>query len=339
MRAALAALCLLAGITPGPARAREHPVPGINFAGAEFNGKLLPGRPGVDYTYPTTEQLEWAAARGFRLIRLPVRWERLQPALEQPLDADELARVRAVTAAASVRGLSVVIDVHNYAMWHSQKIGSDAVPVSSFADLWRRLATEFRGDPRVIFGLMNEPQIDRTGDWRRTWAGMAQAAIDAIRATRARNLVLVSGAGWAGAHDFAKPGKNGIASNAEALATLHDPAQALAFEVHQYLDGNFSGTHSDCPRADEAEALLQPFTDWLRAGRRRGVLGEFGASARPECLEGLRRMLAFMDANGDVWMGWTYWAAGSWWSKNYPFSIHPRDGVERPQTAVLAPRP
>ncbi len=36
-------------------------------------------------------------------------------------------------------------------------IGSDNVPISAFADLWKRLSLQFANDKAVIFGLMNEP--------------------------------------------------------------------------------------------------------------------------------------------------------------------------------------
>ncbi|MCB1543043.1 MAG: glycoside hydrolase family 5 protein, partial [Rhodoblastus sp.] len=47
-------------------------------------------------------------------------------------------------------------------------------------------------------------------------------------------------------------------------------------------------------------------------------------------------MLAHMADNADVWTGWAYWAAGAWWPKDYPLSIEPKDGEDRPQMKVLA---
>ena len=48
-------------------------------------------------------------------------------------------------------------------------------------------------------------------------------------------------------------------------------------------------------------------------------------------------MLTDMEKNRDVWLGWTWWAAGSRWG-DYLFSIEPKaDGSERPQMAWLRP--
>jgi endoglucanase len=42
-----------------------------------------------------------------------------------------------------------------------------------------------------------------------------------------------------------------------------------------------------------------------------------------------------MDENSDVWLGWTYWAGGAWWSDDYFASVQPLNGKDRPQMAIL----
>lgn len=69
---------------------------------------------------------------------------------------------------------------------------------SALADLWRRLALEFKNDKAVIFGLMNEPNGISAPDW----ANAAQGAINAIRKTGANNLILVPGTAYTGAHSW-----------------------------------------------------------------------------------------------------------------------------------------
>ena len=41
-----------------------------------------------------------------------------------------------------------------------------------------------------------------------------------------------------------------------------------------------------------------------------------------------------MRDNSDVWLGWTYWAAGAWWG-DYPMSVEPKNGADRGQMIVL----
>ena len=45
--------------------------------------------------------------------------------------------------------------------------------------------------------------------------------------------------------------------------------------------------------------------------------------------------MRFMNENSDVWLGWTYWAGGAWWPKDYFTNIQPQGGKDRPQMAVL----
>ena len=303
----------------------EPALRGVNLAGAEFNA----GRPdaivGRDYVYPDPAALARLARLRMTAIRLPIAWERLQPRLSGDLEAGELGRLRAVIREASALGLLTIIDLHNYGLYRGAAVGTPSVPQLAFSDAWERIAVAFK-DEKVAFGLMNEPHAIAPADWGRA----AQAAVRAIRGTGARQLILLAGAGWSGAHDFV----GGPESSAAVLADVADPGNALAIEVHQYLDADFSGTHATCRPAGEAARLLAPITAWARAHRRHLFLGEFGVSDDPVCLAGLDGLLGEIDAQPDVWIGWTAWAAGPWWG-DYPLSLEPRAGVERPQMTVL----
>ena len=302
---------------------------GVNLSGLELNPGQLPGRPSFDFVAPTEAEFAAAAAAGFTVIRLPVAWERLQPRRGATLDPAMLGMVRDACATAERHHLRVILDLHNYGSYRGDLIGSAALPNTEFAAFWGEMAHAFAGDQQVIFGLMNEPHgIDAAA-----WADAAQAAITEIRAAGARNLVLVSGTGWDGAHNFVSGDGYG-AANAPALARVRDPANNMAFEVHQYLDSDFSGTHPDCVTPDAARPLIAPVTDWLRAHHQRGFLGETAATGTPDCLSTLAALLSAVDAAPDAWLGWAYWAGGPWWG-DYMFSVEPKEGRDRPQMAVL----
>ncbi len=36
-----------------------------------------------------------------------------------------------------------------------------------------------------------------------------------------------------------------------------------------------------------------------------------------------------------VWLGWSYWAGGPWWTRDYMYSVEPLDREDRPQMRVL----
>lgn len=300
---------------------------GINLAGAEF-GKGR-GTYGKDYAYPSAETITYFADKGFNAVRLPFKWERLQPRLNRGFDKAERKRLADTVKALRQADMTVILDPHNYAYYGSNQIGSPAVPDSAFADFWQRLAEDYKDDAGVQFGLMNEP-FDVTAT---QWLASANAAIAAIRNTGAKNLVLVPGTIWTGAHSWEEERDGG--ANGTVMLGIEDPANNNAYEVHQYLDGDFSGKASSCERSDDAVKALTRFTDWLKRNGKRGFLGEFGGSAEPACMDGLTRMTALIARENAVWTGWTYWAAGDWWPASEPLNIQPTADGDRQQLAAL----
>ncbi|XEA93146.1 glycoside hydrolase family 5 protein [Xanthomonas sp. DAR 80977] len=306
---------------------------GVNLSGAEISSSKKPGVLNADYVYPRDADYAYFAGKGMNIVRLPVLWERLQPRAQGPLDTAQLALIKAAAKQAKAQRMHLIVDIHNYASYYDNKIGSAAVPIKTFSDLWQRLAREFKDDNAVVFGLMNEPNDISPG----LWAAAAQSAVDAIRVTGARNLILVPGALWSGAHSwYATVGGE---SNAVALASLYDPLGRTAIEVHQYLDADSSGTSSSCVSGDIGAARLVAFTGWLRDTGHIGFLGEFGAADNATCRQALDGMLGYIEQHPARWLGWSYWAGGAWWRQDYPFNVQPdADGRDKPQMSILSAR-
>jgi endoglucanase len=300
---------------------------GVNLSCAEF-GSALPGTYDKDYTYPTQAEVGYFVGKGMKVFRLPFRWERLQQQKKAALDKTELSRIDAFIAGATGKGAYVVLDPHNYARYNGQIIGQASVSKADFADLWSKLAAHFKSNPLVIFGVMNEPHDMGTELWRDD----ANAAIQAIRAAGAMNLILVPGNGWTGAHSWDSTYYG--TANAVAMLTIVDPGNNYAFEVHQYLDSDSSGTSASCVSAQVGVDRLKGFTAWLKQHGARGFLGEFGCAASSTCLQAVDNMLGHIDANRQHWIGWTWWAAGPWWG-DYMFSIEPKNGKDAAQLSTL----
>jgi endoglucanase len=296
---------------------------GVNLAGAEFGSK--PGTFGIDYIYPNHGEIDYYASKGVEIIRLPFLWERVQPTKNGPLSTAELARIDDVVDYAASKGLMVVLDVHNYGMGFGALIGSAQTPNSSFADFWGKLASHFVNDTNVIFGLMNEPHQQSATEW----LASANAAIAAIRAAGATQLILVPGTYWDGAWTWVSSDNDTVIGQG-----VKDPLNNYAFEVHQYLDSDGSGTSPSVVSADIGVQRLSAVTEWAKATDNMLFLGEFGVAANPTSLEALDNMVNYLHQHQDVWLGATYWAGGPWWG-NYMFSIEVANGVDKPQMDVL----
>jgi len=288
---------------------------GLNLSSAEW-GATVPGTFGKDYTYPTHAEIDRYGGMRMTVFRIPFRWERLQKALNGDLDATELARLDDIVAYTTSKNARAIIDPHNYARYNNVLIGTAPVTGANLADLWGKLAAHYASNPLVVFGLMNEPHdISVTA-----WLDAANAAIAAIRSAGATNFILVPGTNWTGAATWTQ--SNGLMIN------IVDSANNYAYEVHQYLDSDSSGTHTTCVSATIGTERIMSFMTWLASNNKKGFLGEFGAGASADtqaqdqtCATALDSMLSLIESRSDLWLGWSYWAGGPWWKNGSSFSI------------------
>ncbi|HJS85655.1 MAG TPA: glycoside hydrolase family 5 protein [Acetobacteraceae bacterium] len=299
---------------------------GVNISGGEY-GPTGAGTVGYDYTYPSASEISYYASKGMTVIRVPFQLERLEPTASGPLDSAQVADLQQVIAAAAASGLKVILDPHNYGSAWGSLIGSTPASLTAYANFWAQMATAFKGDSNVLFGLMNEPNAQTP----QQWAQADNAAIAAIRQAGATQEILVPGTDWTGAWSWISSG-NSAATNP---STIVDPLHNYAFEVHQYLDSDGSGTNYG-PITDPniGVSRLTAITQWAEQAGAKLFLGEFGVPSDSQSLAAMKNMLTYMEQNASAWQGATYWAGGAWLG-SYPFSIEPQNGQDAPQMTVL----
>ena len=328
---------LLAGCLDSP-RPHGDASLGVNLAGPEFGmevpgySNLTPGRLGKDFRFPEAGTVEAFADLGFRTLRLPLSWERVQPAPGGALDAAQVVAVLSTLDAAQVHGVRVVLDLHAYGRYRMGTEGGVhelvlGVPLGSagpglraehLADFWLRMAERVHDHPALLaFGLMNEPHDMGVGDWH----ACSSQVVGALRGAGHEMWLWVAGDSWSKAHEW--PSHN------PALPWIQDPLDRTAYEAHVYFDSDASGRYAlsfaDELRADPAagwrgrERLL-PFLDWCERGGVTGVIGEFGLPWQdPAWRPVLAGFLAEVEAN-DLTV--CAWAGGEWWG-SYPLSLQP----------------
>ncbi len=323
----MAGFTLGLAVAAGPALVWASPVDliGLNVAGAEFTAKELPGKHNHHYFFPESGYFRQWQERGVRMVRFPLKWERLQPVLFGELDAEYAALIDRTLEDAARHDMQVILDIHNYARYRGQLIGTPAVPIAAYADLMGRVAARWHGE-RALWGydLMNEPHSGAD----RYWPATAQAGIDAIRRHDFRRPLLIEGYSWSSSERW--PRYNDV------LLGLRDPADNLIFSAHTYIDPDASGHYADPPASDFDPMIgvkrVQPFVDWLVRHNKRGHIGEFGVpDDDPRWLEAMDNLLAYLQAHC---IPMTYWAAGRSWG-GYRLAVEPRDGQDRPQWQVL----
>lgn len=231
---------------------------GITVAGGEFaapsaepESGFSNRNPGVydrQYHYDGRGTFEYLASRGIGLVRIPFRWERLQPRLGGHLAKTEVRRLSGAVRRAGAAGLKVVLDMHNYGAYYRHRdgrgvrcaIGSRGCRIRRFVDVWRRISRRF-GDRRPVigYGLMNEPVgLSPTGDLapEDLWERASKRAVRAIRRRGDRKWILVSGYFWSGVQNWDK---------FHPRPWIPDSFPKVRYEAHHYWDSDNSGDYPD----------------------------------------------------------------------------------------------
>lgn len=264
--------------------------------------------------------------KGVEFVRLPVKWERLQPTLGDSLDQTEVGHLKQFLADAQAAGVKVLVDLHDYGGYWDNKVGGSVVSVDQFASFWSKLASEIKDSPALAsYDLMNEP--NGFSDWA-SWLTAAQAAVDAIRKLDMSHDIYVEGDQYASAQNW---------SAANPLLDIKDPANKIVYEAHVYFDRGSSGTSfgtvaQEGVSPDIGVERIADFVAWLRQHDARGFIGEFAVpNTDPAWLPVLDNFLKELDKQG---LSGTYWGGGAWWG-DYPLSPRAADGSDNAQMAIL----
>lgn len=216
-----------------------------------------------------------------------------------------------------------ILDPHNYMRYNNPSsqpmsgsvIGNSSDPEAAtteqFAEFWGELASRFVDNERVLFGIMNEPHDMPTELVFKN----NQAAVDAIRATGAKNLILVPGNNWSGGHSWTQNWGGDLLPNSEFMGKIEDPENNWVLDIHEYLDTDYSGTKNEC--VNPYDVAMAELTAWLKENKLKAMVTEFGGSDTEQCAEMLTDALEYLETN-EEYIGWTAWAAGPFWGSNSP---------------------
>ena len=158
------------------------------------------------------EDFPFIAKRGFDHVRLPVRFSgHALPAAPFTIDAAFFNRVDTVLDQASAAGLAVVLDLHAY----DELALGVASERERFLGLWSQIASHYQSRPDTLaFELLNEPysQLDAA------WNGLVAAALQTIRPSNPKRLVIVDSVFWA---DPTKLALLRLPDDANIMASIH----------------------------------------------------------------------------------------------------------------------
>ena len=191
-------------------------------------------------------------------------------------DPSYLADIKQIVAHAMTKpGLYVMLS-----LWIDPSINAQGWPTSGTADTWRVLAAAFKNEPRVLFGLINEPQSNFSGTQdSQVWSAMnstAQAIRD-VEGIGPKHLIAVQGTrGWARVLDdyVTHPITAGGGSNiiyethvydppTEYAGLFENPSRTLPVIIGEFGPANGYMTEADCSEMiSRARAAEVPYVAW-----------------------------------------------------------------------------
>jgi endoglucanase len=208
-------------------------------------------------------------------------------------------------------GLYVILDLHWVAPGDHTATGLPPMADADHAlEFWRSVATEYRDDRSVLFDLYNEPHDITWECWKLgceasdNWFGGYQATgmqqlVDTVRATGARQPLLLGGLDWS----------RDLSGWLDYLPT--DPERALVAANHTY---DFNACYGACR------------TTLVRISRRFPVvtseLGEGDCTSRY-----IDPYMRWADSKGISYLGWAWYTADDTDCYNGPTLIRDYTGV------------
>lgn len=96
---------------------------------------------------------------GMNTFRVPVGWQfLLNNNLGGTLDSNNWNTYDAQIQGCLNTGAALcIVDIHNYARWNGAIVGQGGPTNAQFVSLWSQIATKYKNNNKIAFGLMNEP--------------------------------------------------------------------------------------------------------------------------------------------------------------------------------------
>lgn len=339
---------------------------GYNLSGLEFstspNNSVIPDLSSQGADYEDTVAL---LAQGANTIRLPIRWEYLQPYEKE--DANSISNTLAfqvyfsnlvlpLLQTLTEKKYHVILDLHSY-MHYSQvgtevagcygdgkcpdgKLITDPKPyVGIWSKLYQAISASGLDEKYLMFDLVNEPATteDETLTAQQAF-DMQVEVIKAIDNLGFTSKYLVEGVHWSGLHSWQQAGNAEIFTRKNLLASGLSESlidQQLIINVHQYLDSNYSGTHDQCQQNIMTTGTdgfnLDQFTDYLKENQFKAIVTETGVGHNQQsCSKPFSDFLSYLRTHAytsEKQYGFVGWTI---WSTghgwgNYNLRVKPHD--------------
>lgn len=339
---------------------------GINLSGLEFstvvNPVVIPNLSTTDEGTSNSDLANTTAfiQEGINTIRVPVSWDYLQMsgAGIGTISTEYYTNfVRPLLATLTQAKVYTIVDMHAYMRYsiYGQQYsgcgntgpcpdGTLVLDSAAYQSVWGQLLDLMQNDSAInmeyiVLDLMNEP-VNVPDNKVFT---IQTDLIKFLRDKKYNGPILVEGNSWAGLHSWTTDqwtGSDGTVYTNASLFTREnfnlvgiEDLSNIIINVHQYLDSDYSGTHSHCltdlSTTGPNGFNLQAFVDYLRQNQLKAIVTEFGAGTDAgTCSETLNQFMQYLKDNAADdkdygFVGWTTWSTGHGWGGSYNLLVTP----------------
>ena len=131
-------------------------IAGLDFGcgtdGSCSGANVDPGQTGLD------QMKHFVNDDGLNTFRIPIGWQTLVDSVGGTLNSKNWATYdKQIQGCLDAGAAMCIVDVHNYARWNGAIVGQGGPTDVQFASLWSQIATKYKGNDKIAFGIMNEP--------------------------------------------------------------------------------------------------------------------------------------------------------------------------------------
>jgi len=273
-------------------------------------------------------------------VRLPLSQDRWFGKAPEQKDEGKAYRalVREIVDLCASKGVYIMLDLHwsDVGEWGAN-IGQHSMPDENSLAFWKDLAPVYANHPAVLYDLYNEPhdvtwdvwlnggevtdRPNRRGQTPKTFKAVGmQSLLDVVRATGARNLIVVGGLDWA--YDF-----SGILDGRQ----LKDPnGNGVIYANHCYNNKN-QAVETWIANMEKAAAVLPIIVSEFGGSYVQGRTAESGPGRRGGMRGGGDWLMRVLQAIEDHRWSYTAWdlhpAAGPTLIAGWDYTPTPNFGV------------
>jgi hypothetical protein len=331
----------------------ELPTP-MQYADEKWRIVNLEGATLFEPQFPHACDVLYFANLGVNTVRLPFKWDYIQTFLSQDIPINWApggygAQMIKLTHAWTEKNYTVILSMYDRMRYSYCAIGASDCWVSQerYASVWQDIAAQLMNNSRVVFGLMNNPDVYDIIDGKNNGTTIVlnnqNAAAKAIRALGAKQLILYSGNGGSNIATWNETYYGESNTKTFVPENITDNYYQIDTQIFYETPGTLPETGCIASAINNPQACIDRqnpdnFMQYMRDTGIHIITGKTGGTNSSECIICINQGTTWMLLQNNI-TGIGMWVGGHAWlsvngSTNYPLYLAPIQHVPQKQMTL-----